>query len=759
MQLADVDRLVTDALDAAAGGRAGAIGLAGPRGAGKTWWLDRVAGHADRRCFMILRARAGHDDHEVPFGALAAVLGPARDRVDSAEWAPLRPVLELDHRRVDATDVKIAAFRLLCALAESQPVCLLLDDTHWFDAASVDVLGFVARRAAADAIAIVTTSLDDRSAIAGVTVRLDPVPLDTIERMLVDAGLDDRAASRCAEASLGNPGMARALADGLTEAQRRGSAPVSVLPRPSGQLVDELQARLRSYGETVCRSLVAAAAEPTGDVTAVRAALAALGEPADGLDEAESLGLIEVVGSRFAFTDPWIQPVAYHLVAPASRRAAHLALAAWFATADAAAQRAWHLAAGSVGPDAAVADALELVAADAARRGGLASAAVTSERAAEFSVTSVDRERNVLAAMRWWMEVGAADPVRRLIRAIDPVTPDGAVAIAEGSEFLDGVRVMVVWDGDIGCGWWPRRRAERLAIAVDLEQGDHRSVHERLGAAASIGEAERALTSARAHRQAGRTREAREASTTASVLLDGSSVFAARVATLVAADLDILQGRGADATAAIHSATAWPAGLRDWAATLAARARLQSDPDRAAVDEVDAFAAHGSGALRDVHEAICDGVLGRRPEPLEYAVELADRHAWPVEAGEARLWLAELQPAGERAHSITLARAALQRSGVRAWDLRLASLADEPAVQKQRRPDPGLAALSQAEFRVAEAVASGLTNRQVAAELIISVKTVDFHLQQMYRKLGIRSRTELAVRMTNFENGPGGAAR
>jgi DNA-binding NarL/FixJ family response regulator len=59
-----------------------------------------------------------------------------------------------------------------------------------------------------------------------------------------------------------------------------------------------------------------------------------------------------------------------------------------------------------------------------------------------------------------------------------------------------------------------------------------------------------------------------------------------------------------------------------------------------------------------------------------------------------------------------------------------------------------VAALSQAELRVVDAVAAGLTNREVAAKLFLSVKTVDFHLQQVYRKLGVRSRTELAVRMT-----------
>ena len=60
----------------------------------------------------------------------------------------------------------------------------------------------------------------------------------------------------------------------------------------------------------------------------------------------------------------------------------------------------------------------------------------------------------------------------------------------------------------------------------------------------------------------------------------------------------------------------------------------------------------------------------------------------------------------------------------------------------------GVAAeLTSAEYRVALAVSDGATNREAAADLFLSVKTVDFHLQNIYRKLGLRSRTELAVRV------------
>jgi DNA-binding CsgD family transcriptional regulator len=53
--------------------------------------------------------------------------------------------------------------------------------------------------------------------------------------------------------------------------------------------------------------------------------------------------------------------------------------------------------------------------------------------------------------------------------------------------------------------------------------------------------------------------------------------------------------------------------------------------------------------------------------------------------------------------------------------------------------------LTGAEVRVAELVASGMTNRAIAEQLIVSPHTVDAHLKHMYVKLGIHSRVELTV--------------
>ncbi|HEX6469471.1 MAG TPA: AAA family ATPase [Streptosporangiaceae bacterium] len=78
-------------------------------------------------------------------------------------------------------------------------------------------------------------------------------------------------------------------------------------------------------------------------------------------------------------------------------------------------------------------------------------------------------------------------------------------------------------------------------------------------------------------------------------------------------------------------------------------------------------------------------------------------------------------------------RARLRDLGVRRrhW-----SYADRPAI--------GWDSLTDTEYNVASLVARGLTNRQVAAHMFLSPHTVSFHLRQVFRKLGISSRVQLA---------------
>ena len=66
----------------------------------------------------------------------------------------------------------------------------------------------------------------------------------------------------------------------------------------------------------------------------------------------------------------------------------------------------------------------------------------------------------------------------------------------------------------------------------------------------------------------------------------------------------------------------------------------------------------------------------------------------------------------------------------------------EPA--DANRPALGLAGLTDTERAIADLVAQGLTNRQIAQRVFVSRHTVDFHLRSIYRKVDVTSRIDLA---------------
>jgi DNA-binding CsgD family transcriptional regulator len=88
------------------------------------------------------------------------------------------------------------------------------------------------------------------------------------------------------------------------------------------------------------------------------------------------------------------------------------------------------------------------------------------------------------------------------------------------------------------------------------------------------------------------------------------------------------------------------------------------------------------------------------------------------------------------------AAAVFDRLGARLWAARTTA---ELARIGGRASSVG--ALTPTERRVAELVADGHTNREVADRLFLSTKTVAAHLTSVYAKLGVRSRTELAHRL------------
>ena len=65
-----------------------------------------------------------------------------------------------------------------------------------------------------------------------------------------------------------------------------------------------------------------------------------------------------------------------------------------------------------------------------------------------------------------------------------------------------------------------------------------------------------------------------------------------------------------------------------------------------------------------------------------------------------------------------------------------------------RDNDRGVVALTERELEVLELVADGKRDKEIADDLIVSVRTVRFHVENLYQKLDVRNRTE-AVRVAN----------
>lgn len=93
------------------------------------------------------------------------------------------------------------------------------------------------------------------------------------------------------------------------------------------------------------------------------------------------------------------------------------------------------------------------------------------------------------------------------------------------------------------------------------------------------------------------------------------------------------------------------------------------------------------------------------------------------------------------------ALAYFERAGAEPWAdqarAELRASGEAPA----RDTTGSLRALTAQELQVALIVAKGITNREAAAALFVSPKTVEFHLGNTYRKLGVRSRAELVRRV------------
>ncbi len=175
---------------------------------------------------------------------------------------------------------------------------------------------------------------------------------------------------------------------------------------------------------------------------------------------------------------------------------------------------------------------------------------------------------------------------------------------------------------------------------------------------------------------------------------------------------------------------------------------------RSAAERFQRVAASGGHPWSQVVAARCLGLIAEADDRQDAAAEWLSRSLAADPDGDMRF---------ERSRTLV----ALGRVHRRAGQRRAARVALTEAVDiLERAPSPPWAAwaatelaavsgrsvvegLTGTEQRVADLAADGRTNREIAAELYISTRTVESHLSAAYRKLGVRSRTELAVRRSN----------
>lgn len=439
---------------AAVAASGGALVIVGEPGVGKSALLSCLDGH------LVVGVEAEQD---LPYAGLHQVLYPFLDlsALPDVRRAALEVVLGLSDG--PAPPVQLVGLAALELLAEA---VVLVDDAHWLDQASQDVLGFVARRLTRAALVVTARE----PVFAGVpTIELEPLADQEADVLLaaVAPGLDAERRSRVLAWAAGNP-----LA--LTE-----------LPFGGNTLEEAFVARFATLPLEVRSALLMVALGGTPEVDLTAAVEARL------------------VDRDGRFRHPLIRSAVVQAAGAAEVQAAHRVLAD---ATDEPDRRAWHLAGATRGSDENVAGLLEKTADRALRRGGAAAAVSALERAARLG-DDRERARRLLGAAELAAEAGRRDDVERILldvrgldltareRALVTWLPtafdDGVGEGAAGPGELVGLAEAVVRDGDVELGmriFWSvamrcfwvepgtevRERIASVARRLPIEHGDPR---------------------------------------------------------------------------------------------------------------------------------------------------------------------------------------------------------------------------------------------------------------------------------------------
>src|SRR3954452_18660390 len=417
-----LDRLLAQARK----GQSAVLVIRGEAGIGKTALLRYAARQASG--FRVAQVAGVEAEMELPFAGVHQLCAPVLDQLDALaqpQQDALNVALGLASGQVpDRFLVGLAVLGLLSAAADERPLLCLVEDAQWLDAASGQVLGFVARRLLAESVAIVVTVREpstrrDFDGLPELPLRgLGDEDARALLMRAVPGRLDDRVRDRIVAETRGNPLALLDLPGSVSAAELAGGFELLAerdLPR---HLEDHYLQRAGGLPEATQRLLLLAAAEPMGDATLVWRAAQALGIDGSSLAPAEDAQLGEG-GARVRFRHPLVRSAVYRAAALSERRAAHRALAEVTDPDSDPDRRAWHRAHAAVGVDEEVAAELERSADRAHARGGAAAAAAFLARAAELTPDPAQRGSRALAAAQAKFDAAASDAALELLASAE----------------------------------------------------------------------------------------------------------------------------------------------------------------------------------------------------------------------------------------------------------------------------------------------------------------------------------------------------
>ncbi|MFE2704411.1 helix-turn-helix transcriptional regulator [Streptomyces mirabilis] len=433
-ELALLSRLV----DALTTGRSGALLMTGGPGAGKSALLDAAARMARRSGVRVLRCRGSEGESGLPFAGLHQLLRPFLDLAEglpARQRAALLGVFGLDDGTPTVSDpllTSLGALTLLSDIAEHGPLLLVIDDTHWLDLGTLDVLAFMARRLEGEPVALLLAARDT-AVPAQLDRQVDRLTIEPLDPAAAGRLLDHqprppagRARSRVLEQAAGVPLALVELARAV--ARDPAAAHEDTLP-----LTDRLEAifaaDLPELPPVTRELLLFAAAAESAELPVILSAVGDRATPDDWLP-AERAGLVRVDADRVRFRHPLIRSAVYRAATYTERHTAHRALAdVLVGDPD---RRAWHHAAAASGVDEEAARELDDSAARAQRRGGYAAAATALERAARLSPDPTVRAGRLVRAATMAMYAGHPRWVGELSAQVATLTDEPAL-LAEAS--------------------------------------------------------------------------------------------------------------------------------------------------------------------------------------------------------------------------------------------------------------------------------------------------------------------------------------